>query len=108
MKLIVDELYPPSTPDALRQLSETVNNSTMSRSQKAVFNYYLLKDYDLARPRPAVNCDANMEGHEDLADVTSRAEHFASMRCLARPWVVFAEAYWSLDNEDWEVSCFDI
>jgi len=75
----------------------------MSRSQKDVFNYYLLKDYDLAHPRTVAGGDSAMEEDEDVVGVTSRAVQFAAQRCLTRPWVVFAEAYWSLDNEDWEV-----
>jgi hypothetical protein len=89
-------------------MSETINESTMSRSQKDVFKYYLLKDYDLTFPRTVANGDAAMEGDEEVAGVTSRAEQFAAVRCLPRPWVVFAEAYWALDNEDWEVGCFAI
>jgi len=98
-----DGLYPPSTPDALRNLSETVQQSTMSRSQKDVFTYYLLKDYDFAYSATTLNGDAAMAEAEEAVSTTARAERFASMRCLAKPWVVFADAYWSLDNEEWEV-----
>lgn len=97
-------MYPSSTPASLRRLLNAVAASSLPRAQKDVLFYYLLKDYDLALPIHRDAQGETSEGDDEGAETRSRAEDFAAERCLPELWVVFSEAYWCLDNEEWDVS----
>ncbi|WVQ78410.1 hypothetical protein IAT38_000496 [Cryptococcus sp. DSM 104549] len=104
-------LYPPTSPAAIRRLLHTICvSATLDRLKQDCYLYYLLKDYD-ARPQVETQGEGGMDvdGDDGVVIVKStgagsKAERFATQRCMPKKWRAFVDGYWALDNGKWELA----